>query len=172
MRGWHVAVLCVLLVAILAGTALSQEATCLMAEDVSTEELYLENNPLSAKGANKIGKVSHNEGSTLVIANESNGLTVTNTSVAHQFVRETDFETASVVVVQTAASERRRLKLKCVRPTPDGFVVHVGFSAESEPQPHVLRTHTLLIRVTDRSSESIEKVSVSLEKYNLPHLFW
>jgi len=80
------------------------------------------------------------------------------------FVGETDFEESVLIVVQNGMQSEMELVLDAIERRAGGLHLDVSIDA---PQggPDDLRTHSLLVRVTDADRRVPESVSVDIEGY-------
>ncbi|WP_436346406.1 hypothetical protein [Natronorubrum sp. FCH18a] len=91
---------------------------------------------------------------------------------AMAFAEETDFDDAYLIVVQTGMQTDPDLALKTISRTDDGLylnvvVEHPWWRGVDDD----LRTHSLLIKITDEKDDSPESVSVNSEEIRLNGIF-
>ena len=80
------------------------------------------------------------------------------------FLGETDFEDSYLIVVQNGMQSEMELVLDAISRREHGLRLDVSIDSPRSG-PDDLRTHSLLVRVTDRDEAVPEEVSVDIEGY-------
>ena len=138
-----------------------QQSSCGIPDEVTVNERYSQERVLSDATATDRGALSPEETWWRVVTNDTAARTTfANETRATEFARNTDFDTAYLLVVQTADSSTPGLVPKCYERNGVGATVTVSLTDQSGPRTDDLVTHTLVMRIDDRRTTPPSNVSV------------
>lgn len=135
-------------------------------DGVDVDTLYVPGDVFGEPGRERDGVGPREESHRTIDDAETAGTAITFDDSAIEFVEETDFDDATLVIVQTGMQTDPDLALEAISRTDEGL--HIDVAVEHPWWRGVdddLGTHSLLIRITDDKDDGPGSVSVTIDGY-------
>lgn len=160
------------LVAVIVGFVWYQNDSCQTPIDLSVETQYTKSSVLSERGLAELGAPGANEDHHRTITNASAArYYLENGSAAEAFALETDFDDSYALMIVSGDSSVPRLELRCVQRDGRRHVVEAAFTRTSGPRTADIRTHSLLLRISDKQIVAPDNVTVRVTGHEMKPIY-